>query len=211
MFEFDGIVQWGSYAGVFVFAATGALAAAERGLDILAYFLFGMIVGTGGGTIRDVLLDVPVFWIDQPVFLYLCGLAGLSAFFAAKLLQSVSSLLLWLDAWGIAFFSVLGTAKAQSLGVDPAVALVMGVVTATFGSIIRDVILNREPLILGPEIYVTTTLVGTGSFLALRAYEVDKPLAVAIAVALAFSLRAAAILFDWRLPVPSAEVSEPHL
>ena len=115
-------------------------------------------------------------------------------------MNSLHRVLLWADAVGLALFSVLGTIKAQQWGVAPVVAVVMGMMTATFGSIIRDTLLNQEPVLLGPEIYVTAALLGAASFSALQMLPETEPLAMPVAIGLAFALRASAILFGLRLP-----------
>ena len=196
----DQILLYASYLGIFVFAASGALAAAERRLDILGFLFFAVLVGTGGGTVRDVLLDVPVSWIANPVLLWLALSAGVICYFAHQLIAAAEKVLIWFDAVGISFFSVLGCAKAANLGLDPAVCVVMGVLSATFGSILRDVILNREPLILGPDIYVTPTLLACLIYLLWAKLLPGSHWALPVAVAVGFALRAGAILFTWRLP-----------
>lgn len=186
---------------VAVFAITGALAAAERKLDILGFILFGTITGIGGGTARDLLLGTDtVFWIGDTRYLWVCIGASSLTWFIAPQLNSLHRVLVWADAVGVALFCVLGTIKAQQWGAPPIVSVVMGMMTATFGSIIRDTLLNQEPVLLGPEIYVTAALLGSASYLALQAMPATAALATPVAILLAFSLRASAILFDLRLP-----------
>jgi uncharacterized membrane protein YeiH len=186
---------------VAVFAITGALAAAERKLDILGFILFGTITGIGGGTARDLLLGTDtVFWIGDTRYLWVCIGASTLTWFIAPQLNSLHRVLVWADAVGVALFCVLGTIKAQQWGAPPVVSVVMGMMTATFGSIIRDTLLNQEPVLLGPEIYVTAALLGSASYLVLDAVPATAELAMPLAVLLAFSLRASAILFDLRLP-----------
>lgn len=197
---FDNTLYIITLVGVFVFALSGALAAAEKELDILGFLFFAVIIGVGGGTLRDLLMDVPVFWIEQPLYLYLCCIAGIFGWFLVQPLRSATTLLTWLDAAGLAIFSVLGASKAASFGLDPLVCIAMGTITATFASLMRDVILNREPLLLGQEIYVTPTLVGGALLLALNSIEVARPVAVSAAVAATFIIRAGAVVFNWQLP-----------
>ncbi len=198
--HFDSIIYFTSLVGVFVFALTGALAAAEKQLDILGFVFFAVIIGTGGGTLRDLLIGAPVFWIAAPEYLYLCSAAGIAAWFLVNPLNNAQPTMLWLDAAGVAIFSVLGASKAAAIGLDPLVCIVMGTITATFASLMRDVILNRDPLLLGQEIYVTPTLIGGAALLGLSALELGRPLAFTIAVCVAFLMRAGAIVFNWRLP-----------
>jgi uncharacterized membrane protein YeiH len=197
----NGVIQLVDMMAVGVFAISGALAAAEGKLDILGFILFGTITGIGGGTARDLLLDTDViFWIADTHYLWICIGASVATWFLAPLLNSLHRVLVWADAVGLALFSVLGTIKAQQWGVAPVVAVVMGMMTATFGSIIRDTLLNQEPVLLGPEIYVTAALLGSASFIIMQALPIAEPLAMPVAIGLAFTLRASAILFDLRLP-----------
>jgi uncharacterized membrane protein YeiH len=197
----NGLIHVVDVLAVGVFAITGALAAAERKLDILGFILFGTITGIGGGTARDLLLGTDtVFWISDTRYLWVCVGASTLTWFLAPLLNSLHRVLVWADALGVALFCVLGTIKAQQWGAPPVVSVVMGMMTATFGSIIRDTLLNQEPVLLGPEIYVTAALLGSASYLALQALPATAPLAMPLAILLAFSLRASAILFDLRLP-----------
>ena len=197
----NGVIQVVDMLAVAVFAITGALAAAERKLDILGFILFGTITGIGGGTARDLLLGTDtVFWIGDTRYLWVCIAASSLTWFIAPQLNSLHRVLVWADAVGVALFCVLGTIKAQQWGAPPVVSVVMGMMTATFGSIIRDTLLNQEPVLLGPEIYVTAALLGSASYLALEAIPATAVLATPVAIFLAFSLRASAILFDLRLP-----------
>lgn len=197
----NGVIQVVDMLAVAVFAITGALAAAERKLDILGFILFGTITGIGGGTARDLLLGTDtVFWIGDTRYLWVCIVASSLTWFIAPQLNSLHRVLVWADAVGVALFCVLGTIKAQQWGAPPVVSVVMGMMTATFGSIIRDTLLNQEPVLLGPEIYVTAALLGSASYLALEAMPATAALATPVAILLAFSLRASAILFDLRLP-----------
>ncbi len=184
-----------------VFAISGALAAAERKHDILSFVLFGTITGIGGGTARDLLLGSgSVFWVEDTAYLWICFGAAIATWFLAPLFTSLHRLLLWADALGMSLFCVLGAAKAVSLGAPAIVAVVMGVMTASFGSMIRDTLLNTEPVLLGPEIYVTAALLGAASYVLLAEFAETAAFALPVAMLLAFSLRACAILFDLRLP-----------
>ncbi|MBE9537725.1 MAG: trimeric intracellular cation channel family protein [Proteobacteria bacterium] len=187
--------------GVAVFAISGALAAAEKRLDILGFILFGTITGVGGGTARDVLLDTDhIFWIANTSYLWVCiGASSLTWFMAGKV-HSLHRVFLWADALGLALFSVLGTIKALEWQAPLIVAVVMGMMTASFGSLIRDVLLGRPPVLLEPNIYVTAALLGAGSYSVLQALPVTESVAMPVAMAGAFLLRALAILYDLRLP-----------
>ncbi|CCV05332.1 membrane hypothetical protein [Mesorhizobium metallidurans STM 2683] len=137
------------YAGVTVFAATGALAASRKQLDIIGFLFLASVTGIGGGTFRDIILNLPVFWIANSGYVMICAVVAMFVFFAAHRLESRWKLLLWLDAVGLAAFSVMGAAKGLAITGSPVVAVVTGVLTATFGGILRDM-LAGEPSV-APE------------------------------------------------------------
>ncbi len=189
------------YAGVAVFAATGALAASRKRLDIVGFIFLAAITGIGGGTLRDVLLGkLPVFWIKHPTYIGICVLIAVLVFFTAHLVEYRYRLLLWLDAVGMSAYCVMGTIIGLEFGVSPYAAIVMGISTATFGGIFRDVISGEKSVLLSDEIYITAALLGAVSFTALVSIHIPESVAAIIAVVLAFSLRAAALLFGWTTP-----------
>lgn len=188
------------WIAIAVFAVSGALAAAEKRLDILGFILFGAVTGIGGGTVRDLILGVDVFWVVSPIDLQICIASAVVTYFTAPYFIARQRWLLWMDAMGLALFSVLGTAKAYSLGVDPVVACAMGMITPTFGSVIRDLLLDRAPLLLAPEIYVTAALVGSVSYLLLELMALPEAVTLLASISIAFAVRAAAIICDLRLP-----------
>jgi uncharacterized membrane protein YeiH len=195
------IIAYCDLLAVGVFAASGALAAAEKRLDILGFVLFGTITGVGGGTLRDLLLQLPVFWISDVRYLWVCISVSALTWYIAPMLSARRRLLLWADAMGLALFSVLGCAKALQFGAPWIVAVVMGVMSASFGGLIRDTLLGRESVLLGAEIYVTAALLGAGSYVALVSSAALSPSnALLVAMLPAFVLRAGAIAAGWRLP-----------
>ena len=185
--------------GLAVFAVSGALAAAEKRLDILGFVLFATITGIGGGTLRDVLLDTQIFWIADPVPVWICIGSAVATWFFARSFHSLRLALLWMDALGLAVFSVIGASKALSLGVPEVVAVGMGMMTASFGSLIRDTLLQRPVVLLEPDLYVTAALLGAVTYVGLVSFDLDGNVAVWVAVLAAFVLRAAAIQFGLRL------------
>ena len=189
------------FAGVAVFAATGALAASRNQLDIVGFIFLAAITGIGGGTLRDLILGkLPVFWIQQPAFIAVCVVIAVGVFFTAHLVEYRYRLLLWLDAIGLASYCVMGTMIGLEYGISPFAAIVTGVMTATFGGIFRDVISGEKSVLLNDEIYISAALLGATSFALLMSIQVDKTIAIAISVILAFGLRAAALLFGWTTP-----------
>jgi uncharacterized membrane protein YeiH len=194
------VIAYSDLIAVGVFAASGALAAAEKRLDILGFVFFGTITGVGGGTLRDLLLQLPVFWISDTRYLWVCITLSAVTWYVAPLLSARPRLLLWADALGLALFSVLGCAKALQYDAPWIVAIVMGVMSASFGGLIRDTLLGRASVLLGAEIYVTAALAGACSYALLTSWAaVGASIALLIAMLPAFVLRAGAIQFGWRL------------
>jgi uncharacterized membrane protein YeiH len=187
------------YAGVAVFALTGALAAARQRHDIVTFCFFGAVTGMGGGTLRDLLIGAPVFWVRDPGYPAVC-IAAAGLVWALGERRWRMSALLWLDAVGVAAYSVVGAAKAADMGVPPLVAVVMGVLTATFGGIVRDVLAQEPSVLLRREIYLTAAVLGAGTFVALRLLQIDEGWSMTAGVAAAFLLRAGALRFGWTLP-----------
>ncbi|HQN51383.1 MAG TPA: trimeric intracellular cation channel family protein [Phenylobacterium sp.] len=190
---------WLDYAAVAVFGATGALAAARRKHDIVTFGFFAAITGVGGGTLRDLLLGAPVFWIDRWGYLAACLTAAL-VIWLTGLGRGRQRVLLWLDAVGLAAYSVVGAAKALALGAPALPSMVMGVLTACFGGVIRDVLAHEESVLLKREIYVTCAVVGAGLFVILRGFGLPGLPAGLIGAGAAFGVRAGAILWNWTLP-----------
>jgi uncharacterized membrane protein YeiH len=187
------------YAGVATFAASGALMAAEKRQDVLTFVFFAAITGVGGGTLRDLLIGARVFWVTDPGYVLVCTAVAVLIWFTRG--RGIpAQTLLWLDAAGLCVYAVVGAAKALSLGVSPPVCVVMGVLTATFGGIIRDVLASEPSILLRREIYISAALTSAALFVVIRVVGVDWIWASAIGVAVGFAVRAGAIMWGWSLP-----------
>ncbi|MDE2445066.1 MAG: trimeric intracellular cation channel family protein [Alphaproteobacteria bacterium] len=198
----DSIAQFLDWFGLCVFALTGALVASRKQMDIVGFALLGSVTGIGGGTIRDLLMGaLPVFWVQKPAYLLTCVLVSCAAFFVAHLVQSRQRLLIWADAVGLALFSVTGADIAQAHGAGSVIAIALGVATATFGGIIRDILGGDVPVILRREIYVTAALLGSSVFALCLHLGLAKNPSLAAGFMAALALRAAAISFDLSLPI----------
>ena len=195
------IIELLDYAGVAVFAATGALSASRKQLDIIGYIFLASVTGIGGGTMRDVILGAtPVFWVSNPAYLLVSTAVAILLFFTAHLFDSRYRVLVWLDAVGMSAYCVMGAAKGYAASGSMTVALVTGALTATFGGILRDVMAGEPSVLLRPEIYVTAAL--AGAFVYVVATMVALPLAAASALGIlaAFTVRAGALRYGWTLP-----------
>jgi uncharacterized membrane protein YeiH len=190
------------YFGDVVFAVSGALTAARYRMDVLGFVLIGTITGIGGGTLRDLLLGRTVWWTQDPLELILCVAASLATFFFITSDTTRRKGMIWADALGLAAFGVVGCHVALEFGAPFVVAVFMGMVTATGGGFIRDVLTNTQPMILSGQLYATAALLGSLSYASLRYLGVPEIAAEPVAFLAAFSLRASAIIFNIRMGPP---------
>ena len=194
------ILPWLDLFGIAVFAATGALAAARREQTFVTLAFFALVTGVGGGTIRDLLIGAPVFWVHDWRVASLClGIAALLWFTPHR--WWTSNAFDWLDALGLAAYGAFGAAKAISYGIPPVPAAMMGVLTACAGGIIRDVLAGEPSILMRPELYVTAAALAATLQVALSLAGLPLVAAGLIAAAAGFALRAAAI--RWKLGLPA--------
>ena len=195
------LLEFLNFAGTAAFAASGALLAARHRLDIVGFIFIANITGIGGGTLRDLLLDVPVFWLAEWHYVTTCTVAGIITYFASRSINRGSKALLWADAVGMAVFSVLGAQKATALGMSIPVAAIMGMFSACVGGIIRDVILNEVPIVFQREIYITASLIGAlGYSVSATLFGFPALFCVIAGCATAFLVRALAITLQLSIP-----------
>ena len=191
-------------AGIAVFALSGALLATRLKQTVVTVIFFALVTGVGGGSVRDLLIGAPVFWVRDPWVAPVIVLTALIAWFTPRRWWE-GKVLDWADAIGLAAYSVLGTAKALSYGVEPVPAILMGVITGCVGGVIRDVLAGQPSILMRPELYVTAaalgaTLCALGSLLAL-----PQEVVWAVAALAAFALRGAALAWKIELPAYSRE------
>lgn len=198
------------YASVVVFALTGALVASRSQLDIVGFIFVACLTAVGGGTIRDILLDRPVFWIATPALLLAAALAATLVFFTAHLLESRFRALLWLDACALAVAVPAGVGVAFGLGLGWPLILVSGMITGCFGGLMRDVVCNEVPLVLRQgELYVTAALAGAVGAVAVVSLSGSETVALAVCALATFFLRAGSLTFGWSLPVYKSRPPKP--
>ncbi|WP_439530947.1 trimeric intracellular cation channel family protein [Pannonibacter sp.] len=188
------------YLGVAVFAVTGAIVASRKNMDLIAFLFFATMTGIGGGTLRDLLLGVPVFWTKSEGYLLVCFGVSVLMWFGAHIVESWGKPLRWADAVGLAAYCVMGSAKALSVGDMPVVAVLMGVLTATFGGVLRDVVVGDPSAIVKPELYISAAVIGSTVFVVLTVLGLALWPAAIVGAAAAFVLRAGAIARGWTLP-----------
>ncbi|WP_417806244.1 trimeric intracellular cation channel family protein [Thioclava sp.] len=191
------------YASVLVFALTGALVASRQQLDLVGFIFISALTAVGGGTLRDLLLGRDqVFWVADPTYVIIAALAAIVVFFTAHLLESRYRALLWLDACALAVAVPAGVAITMKLGHGPVIVLIMGVVTGSFGGLMRDVVCNEVPLMLKQgELYLSCAFAGAAGALIASAVGLDRFTALLICAAVTLILRAGSLRFGWSLPV----------
>lgn len=199
------ILEFLDYAGVAIFAATGALSASRKQLDIIGYLFLASATGIGGGTIRDLVLGAtPVFWVVNPNFIIVCAAVAVAVFLTSHLLESRYRMLVWLDALGLSAYCVMGAAKGLAATGSPIVALVTGALTATFGGVLRDLLAGEPSVLLRPEIYVSAALIGAGAFVLASLAGLPLVTTSALGVITAFAVRGGALRYGWTLPTGKA-------
>ena len=184
-----------------VFAVSGALVASRKGMDVMGFMWFAVITGVGGGTVRDVILNVPVFWVQNPAHVSACLVTAVVMHFVAPLVESRYRTLLWFDACGLALVTIAGTVKASDVGAPALVAIAMGAVTACVGGIIRDTLGHLPSVLLGHEIYVTASVLGACTYVGLDGLGVGRLLAMIAGFVVTLAVRSLAITLGWSLPV----------
>ena len=189
------------YGGTAVFAVTGVLAAARQNMDLMSFAIIGVVTAIGGGTLRDLMLDVPVFWLADPTWLFVAVGAALATFFFETRFRSTLRAFLYLDALATAVFTVLAIEKAQALGTGPAVSVVMGVITGIGGGIIRDLLTGQPTILMRRELYMTPLLLGGILQVAVLQFGLmTAAQASLLAVAAMAGARLGAIRWGWAFP-----------
>jgi len=187
------------YVGIAVFAVSGALLAAEKKQTLVTFAFFAVITGVGGGTVRDLLIGAPVFWVHNNGILLICLGAALGVWLLSTK-RVAGRALLWFDAVGVAAYATYGASKALTYGVAPVPAFAMGVMTACVGGIIRDVLANEPSILMRRELYVTAAALAAGLFVILSLAGMPPIVAAAVAGIAGFALRGAAIARSLKLP-----------
>jgi len=183
-------------------AVTGALAARGKSIDLFGVIVLGLVTAVGGGTLRDLLLDVPVFWTKDSAYLITGFLAALVMFFSVRMLQLPTGLLQVADAFFLAFVVMLGTAKTWNLGHSWPICIVMGVATGVAGGILRDVLCGQIPMVFRSHIdlYATAAMIGTVVYLIGSSWHPKHPSNLIAGVLTIVVLRLAAVRWRIRLP-----------
>ena len=199
--QLSRLVQFFDILAAVVFAVSGALVASRKRLDIMGFMWFAVITGVGGGTVRDLVLNVPVFWVHHPAHVAACLVTAVVMHFVAPHVESRFRTLLWFDAFGLALVSVAGTVKASDVGAPALVAIAMGAVTGCVGGIIRDTLGHVPSVLLGREIYITASVLGGCTYVGLSSAGAGRLPAMVVAFAVIFVIRCLAFTYGWSMPV----------
>jgi uncharacterized membrane protein YeiH len=197
------LVQLFTMIGVAVFAASGALAAVRRSLDPVGVLVLAIVTATGGGTLRDVLMDRhPIFWISSPWFIGVSAGAALATWLWVRKFPPPDRALQYADALGLAFFSIAGAQIAEAGGLAPFAATIMAALTGCAGGLIRDVLVAEVPLVFRQsELYVTACLAGVVLYFCLKALGHPDEIASVLGMATIALIRLASIRWSITLPV----------
>lgn len=199
--------------GVAVFAVSGALAAGRKRLDLLGVMVIAVVTAIGGGTLRDLLLDLhPTFWIRDPTYLMVIVLAAGFTVLYVRYYRAPERALLIADALGLALFTISGAQLAEAADLPSVIVVVMAVITGVAGGVLRDVLTAEVPLVLRPgTLYATTAIAGATAYMLSQGAGVPRSVAAVLGMGTVAALRFAAIAWGWRLPVftvPDAPGSE---
>lgn len=187
--------------GTLVFAISGVLAAVERKFDIVGAFILGLVTAIGGGTLRDVMIgSTPVGWMLNPHYLIVIALAVPVCFFFKKYILKFRKGFFIFDTIGISLFTILGINKALEVGLPEHIALMMGITSAVFGGVIRDVLSNEVPLIFRKEVYASACLIGGIVYIVLLRFSFDSHFLIPIPILIVFTIRYFAVRRDWQVP-----------
>ena len=193
------VLDWLDLAGVAIFALTGALVATKERQTFVTLAFFALVTGVGGGTVRDLLIGAPVFWITDPWVAAICLGVALFAWFTPTRWWEGKFLSI-ADGAGLAAYAVLGTAKALQYGVPPIPSVLMGVITGTVGGMLRDVLAGRPSILMRPELYVTAAALSASLTVAGTLAGIMNWWTWIAAALAGFALRLAAILMNLALP-----------
>ncbi|MDE6273101.1 MAG: trimeric intracellular cation channel family protein [Muribaculaceae bacterium] len=192
--------------GTIAFAISGIRLAAYKNFDLFGAYTIGLVTATGGGTLRDVMLNLPVFWLCTPVYLAVTALSLLIVVIFRKMLVSHNRLLFTFDAIGLALFVVIGIQKTLAAGYPMWAAIVMGTITGSFGGVIRDILINEEPLFFRKDIYSTACVAGGLVYWLISIGGGSVMLQQSLCAATVILLRVCALKFNWALPVITYDI-----
>lgn len=188
------------FLGIIAFTISGVLSALDKKLDLFGIFIIGFVTALGGGTVRDLLLGVPVNWLSTNSYLIIIGLTVIGALLFRKQLKYLRTSLFLFDTIGIGLYTVVGIEKGIAAGLDPAMCIVIGTITASFGGVTRDILCNEIPVIFHKEIYATACVAGGVCYFILRMFPFQGDVIFVVPILLIIGIRIAAVRFGLSLP-----------
>ncbi len=189
-------------AGTLVFAISGILTAIDKKFDLVGTAVIGFVTAVGGGTLRDLLLgQTPVGWMNDLTYLGLVGIALPLCYVGRGYISKLRRGMFIFDTVGIGLFTIMGLEKTLNLGLSPVIAIMMGIVSAVFGGVTRDVLCAEVPLIFRKEIYATACLLGGLVFLAVNMISPLRDLNIGISIAVVILIRYLAVRYHWHISV----------
>lgn len=187
--------------GTISFAASGAFAAMQKRFDPFGVLIIAFVTSVGGGTVRDLLLDVPVFWMHDIIICAVIFITTIIAMIFKTIENKFRVTLFIFDSFGLGLFTIIGIQKGLNADLHPFICLTLGTITGCFGGIIRDILLNRIPLIFRKEIYATACIAGGAVYLILEAFSTFTYAAIHIfTILLIVLIRTLAVKFHWQMP-----------
>ena len=187
--------------GTISFAMSGSFAAMQKRLDPFGVLIIAFVTSVGGGTVRDLLLGIPVFWMHD---LLMCGLILITCIFSMvfKSIEKNFKVTLFIfDSFGLGLFTIIGVQKGLNVDIHPLICIGLGTITGCFGGIIRDILLNRIPLVFRKEIYASACIIGASIFLLLTHFTQISYIIIHIfTILLIVAIRTLAVKYHWHMP-----------
>lgn len=187
--------------GTISFSMSGSFAAMLKRLDPFGVLIIAFVTSVGGGTVRDLLLDVPVFWMHD---LLMCGVILITSIFSMvfKSIEKNFKVTLFIfDSFGLGLFTLIGVQKGLNADIHPLICIGLGTITGCFGGIIRDILLNRIPLIFRKEIYASACIIGGATFLLLTTFtNLSYTIIQIFTILLIVAIRTLAVKYHWQMP-----------
>jgi len=193
------------FLGTFAFAISGIRLASAKKFDLFGAFVIGFVTAIGGGTFRDLLIDVTPFWMETPVYLWATLMALIFVIIFHNQLIRLNNTFFIFDSIGLGLFVVVGVEKTLALGYDPWVAVIMGTITGSVGGMLRDVLINEIPLIFRKEIYALACVIGGIAFASLHLLAANKILTELTTAAVVILIRTLSVRYQWHLPILKGE------
>ncbi len=196
--QFNFIIE---FLGMISFVMSGSFAAMQRRLDPFGVLIIAFVTAVGGGTVRDLLIDVPPFWLNDLWYLYMILAVTLLSMIFKSVETDFKVTLFVFDSFGLGLYTIVGIQKGLNTHLDPIICITLGTITGCFGGILRDILLNRIPLVFRKEIYATACIVGGSMFLFLKEYTSFPYVPIHLfTIFLIVAIRILAVKYEWEIP-----------